>query len=120
MPTLINYMGFTQSYGINIASTVITYVSPTVVVQINSTQNTKNFEKDLTLKTVSENTEMFGAANDIWDLSYSLFMINSMSDGLVSWQAQGRQTREMCILSYFGTIVDDSLSLTGKGVPLYK
>ncbi|KAK9754318.1 mRNA cleavage and polyadenylation factor CLP1 P-loop [Popillia japonica] len=92
VPTLVNYIGYTQSYAINI---------------------------DLTVDAVAEYSNMFGR-NDIMDLCYDLIMIDSMSDKLTSWQAQGRTTREMCILSYFSQIVDETLSLTSKNVPLYK
>lgn len=119
VPTLVNYIGYTQSYAINIVSTIITYVLPTILLQINSSQHTKNFEKDLTVDAVAEYSNMFGR-NDIMDLCYDLIMIDSMSDKLTSWQAQGRTTREMCILSYFSQIVDETLSLTSKNVPLYK
>ncbi|GJQ82962.1 hypothetical protein Trydic_g5961 [Trypoxylus dichotomus] len=119
MPTLINYMGYTHSYGINIASTIVTYVLPTILLQINSVQQSKNFEKNLTTDVVIEYSDMFGSS-ETTTLTYQFIIINSMSDGLSSWQAQGRTTREMCILSYFSQVVDESLSLTSKKVSLYK
>ncbi|KRT82012.1 hypothetical protein AMK59_5470 [Oryctes borbonicus] len=119
IPTLINYMGYTQSYGINIASTLITHISPTHLLQINSTQQSKNFEKSLTTDVVIEYSNMFGIS-ETTSLAYQLIAIDSMSDRLISWQAQGRTTREMSILSYFSQVIDESLSLTSKKVPLYK
>lgn len=119
IPTLVNYMGYTQNYGINIASTVISFVRPTILLQINSTQSTKNFEKNLTPDMVSLYSSMFGMA-DASKLVYEFILIKSMSDGSSSWKAQGRTTREMSIISYFSKVVDDTLSLTSKNVPLHK
>nr|CAH7749945.1 unnamed protein product [Callosobruchus chinensis] len=120
VPTVINYMGFVQSLGLNIISSVITYIKPTDVVQINSKQRKKNFKESLSINLVKENCNIFGHASI--NFEFRLHEINAMNDiSSGGWILEPRQMRELCLLAYLAEMVPPNvISLTSYQLPMYK
>ncbi|VEN43853.1 unnamed protein product [Callosobruchus maculatus] len=120
VPTVINYMGFVQSLGLNIISSVITYVKPTDVVQINSKQKKKNFKESLSIQLIKENCKIFGHASI--DFQFRLHELNAMNDASSGgWTLEPRQMRELCVLAYLAEMLPPNVnSLTSNQLPMYK
>jgi len=118
MPTLINYMGFTRGYGLEIFSAVIAYTQPTKVVQIKSSIDGRNFRKQLTYELILDISRTLVPETETIP-HFDIVNILSMADENESWSSQPRQIREMCVLSYLGTILPENVSsLTEKEVPV--
>lgn len=112
-------MGYTKGLGIKIASSVITLVNPTNVVQINSRSKNKNFASDLIIANIRKNCDYFGG--DHRSLSYRLHKLDSLSEATTGWKLEARQARELCILAYLGEGMTETMnSLTDHNLPMYK
>lgn len=122
VPIVINYMGFVQGIGINIISAAITFIRPTDVVQINSVSHKKNFRTDITPKNVQEHCRLFdGDLSSAKGMDFNLIKISSSSDDINGWSLEPRQVRDMCVLAYFGKLMDEQTDcLTSENVPVYK
>lgn len=119
MPTLINYIGYSKGLGIKIASTVITLVKPTNVIQIDSRNKNKNFPCDLNLANIRQNCDYFGG--DTVGLNYRVHKLISAAEESSGWKLDPRQTREICILTYLGEGMTESHnSLTDHNLPMYE
>ncbi|XP_056640156.1 polynucleotide 5'-hydroxyl-kinase NOL9-like [Diorhabda sublineata] len=118
-PIVINYMGFVHGIGINIVSSAITFIRPTDVVQIDSVSGKKNFITDINPRSVEAHCGLFGG--DSAGLDFKTFKINSSSDGISGWSLEPRQVRDMCVLSYFGKLINQQTDcLTSENVPVFK
>lgn len=119
LPTVINYMGFAKGIGINIISSAITSLRPTDLIQIESKSHKKNFETDLTVKTVTENCYLFGGNPK--NLKFNFKKMVAMTDDNTGWSLESRLTREMCILAYFGEMMKNGAdSLHSHNLPMYE
>nr|CAI5827208.1 unnamed protein product [Callosobruchus analis] len=120
VPTVINYMGFVQSLGLNIISSVITYIKPTDVVQISSKHRKKNFKTSLSINLIKENCNIFGHASI--DFEFRLHELNAMNDiSMGGWTLESRQMRELCVLAYLAEMLPPNVnSLTSHQLPMYK
>lgn len=120
IPTLINYMGFTQGIGLHIACSAIAELKPTMLVQIQSSNRRKNFTRLLTPDCVVEN--LLIPCNVVAEeLSYEFVVLRAMSDDVSGFSLQPRQIREMCTLAYLcQTFPDGVSSLLDTNVAIYK
>ncbi|CAH1977386.1 unnamed protein product [Acanthoscelides obtectus] len=119
VPTVINYMGFVQNLGLHIISSIITYVKPTDVVQINSKQKKKNFKSRLNIDLIKDNYDVFG--HDPIDFEFRLHELNALSDNSTGWTLEPRQLRELCVLAYLAELLPPNVfSLTSCHLPMYK
>ncbi|XP_072384871.1 polynucleotide 5'-hydroxyl-kinase NOL9 [Diabrotica undecimpunctata] len=121
MPTLINYMGFTQSIGINIACSAVTFVKPTHVVQIKSLDEKNNFGTKLKAKIIKDYCNMF-VSDTSNSLKYTHIEMMSMnSQKKVGLSLKPRQIREMAVVAYFSQIMSDDVNhLSSHKIPMYK
>lgn len=120
VPTVINCMGFTRSFGLDVAASIIAYVQPTIVADIRSVSQQKNFSVSLERDIVEERCELFAEEGIESIPSYLYVQIGAMTDEDQSWIPQPRQLREMMIYCYFGgMLAEDSMSLTDGRVPVY-
>uniref|UniRef100_A0A6P7GR93 Polynucleotide 5'-hydroxyl-kinase NOL9 n=1 Tax=Diabrotica virgifera virgifera TaxID=50390 RepID=A0A6P7GR93_DIAVI len=121
MPTLINYMGFTQSKGINIACSAVTFVKPTHLVQIKSLDDRNNFETKLKARILKDYCNIFVSDNSN-SLKYSHIQLMSMnSQKKVGFSLKPRQIREMAVVAYFSQIMSDDVNhLSSHKIPMYK
>ncbi|XP_023022136.2 polynucleotide 5'-hydroxyl-kinase NOL9 [Leptinotarsa decemlineata] len=103
IPTLINYMGFTQGVGLKIVSSAIAYIVPTDVVQISSQSSKKNFKEKLSPNTARKYCCFF--EGDPSNINFKLHELPSMNDNNTGWTVGSRQAREMCVLSYVGRMM---------------
>ncbi|CAH1184917.1 unnamed protein product [Phyllotreta striolata] len=119
VPVLVNYMGFVKGIGLNIISSVITYIEPTDVLQINSKHSKKNFKCDLTPETVKSNLKAFGG--DPSYVNFALRKIVALTDDNTGWFLESRQARELCVLAYFARMMCNEIqSLTNYKLPMYE
>ncbi|KAJ8960421.1 hypothetical protein NQ318_013703 [Aromia moschata] len=118
-PTLINTMGFVQGIGLNIISSAIIFIQPTEVIQIESRKSSKNFRTNLSIEVVHQNCDLF-ESNRV-TLNYNLRKIEAMSDNRDGWSLQPRESREMCVLSYFGQMMPPGTnSILSHKLPMYE
>lgn len=119
MPTVINYMGYSKGLGIKIASTVITLVKPTNLIQIDSRHKNKNFPCDLNLANIRKNCDYF--RSEAVDFNYRIHKLISAAEEFKGWKLEPRQARELCILAYLGEGMTNShKSLTDHNLPMYE
>lgn len=119
VPTIVNYMGFTRSFGLDIFASVMTLVQPTIVTDIRSSSPQKIFPEELNWEKITERTKLF-SSNSAHISPYEYLVIKSMADSNQGWHLQPRQLREMSILSYFSQVLpNDLLSLTDGQVPVH-
>lgn len=120
VPTLINYMGFVRGLGQPLAASVITQVNPTMVVQIQSQYQNKNFSTLLTESAVLTQA-IFTKELAKNDLKYELKAVNSVADRRKGFLLQPRYIRELCVLAYLSSLLPSNIQyVTDPAVPIYK
>lgn len=115
MPTLINFPGFTNGLGLDIAANTLKLLQPTHVIEIKSKTFSKNYKMDMTaenVKNVIKKSKLLDYRRVESQLNYSFTKFESLSEKNEAWSLEARQARELCILSYFGKM------LSGNGKDL--
>lgn len=104
MPTIINYMGYTRGFGLNIFSSVVGCVKPSSIINILSSNPARNFSSRLSHRLIYQSAQTL--TPNIKNLTnYEIITIPSMTDKNMGWTLEPRKIREMCVLCYFGTTV---------------
>lgn len=119
LPWIINYMGFTKSIGTDLIVAIIKLFSPTLLVQIQSENNNRNYSTILDVDYVRNYKTSVPVDIPNMKLNYTLQVLNSEADYKVQgeWECEPRQIREMCILSYFSQMLQGKSRITS--VPPY-
>jgi len=120
MPWLINTMGYTKGFGMEIISTIIKLLSPTEVVQIqNINRKIENFINDLTPEFINKmnynilNKEIKEIFNRNLILKYNLTKISSMVNkrkDVSGWEISSIDLRTIYILAHLSGILAKSNS----------
>ncbi|KAJ8921435.1 hypothetical protein NQ315_003053 [Exocentrus adspersus] len=124
-PLLINYMGFSQGIGVNIIASAIKHIQPTDILQIESSNQNRNFKEDLTPQMVMKNCKLFSEDDEDQTkpskVNYKLHKVAAMSDEYEGWSFEPRTSRELNILAYFGLMMKDGIkTLTSQQLPMYQ
>lgn len=117
LPTVINYMGFSQGLGINILAAAVHYVQPTNIAEIQSPNDTKNFKYPLNVATFEEMALLFVDGKTLNINEFVLHQIMVTKPNYVGWQLQSKQAREMCLLAYLGRLMKPILD---ESLPIYE
>ncbi|KAK5649600.1 hypothetical protein RI129_000629 [Pyrocoelia pectoralis] len=104
MPTIINYMGYTRGFGLNIFSSVVGCVKPSSIINILSSNPARNFSSRLSHRLIYQSAQTL-TPNVKKLTNYEIITIPSMTDKNMGWTLEPRKIREMCVLCYFGTTV---------------
>ncbi|KAB0801391.1 hypothetical protein PPYR_05745 [Photinus pyralis] len=120
MPTIVNYMGYTRGFGLNIFSSVVCCVKPSSVIEIRSSNPNRNFAQCLSLDLIHKSAQILTRHSE--ELSnLEIITIPSMTDESNGWVLEPRKVREMCVLSYFGACLPHSQKyITDATNHLYK
>lgn len=107
MPTIVNYMGYTRGFGLNIFSSVVCCVKPSSVIEIRSSNPKRNFVQRLSLNLIYKSAQILTPhSKELSNLE--IITLPSMTDESNGWVLEPRKVREMCVLSYFGACLSDS------------
>lgn len=124
VPVVVNYMGFTKGIGLFLTSMILGLLKADVVVQIESQNENRNFNVDLTPDAVRQQL-LASSSNEKMTLKeYKLVKLDSVANGNqanVGWELEPRQVREMCILAYMSGILPPQCKyLTEKDIRVYQ
>lgn len=103
IPTLINYMGFTRGFGIEVFSAVIAYVQPTHLLQIQSNQMQLNFEKVLTYNYIKKTAKTLAPRINVIP-NFAIMTVSSVVNANPVSSLDSRRKRDLSILAYLSTI----------------
>lgn len=122
-PTIINYVGLTRENGLDLLSSVISFVKPTVIVEIRSEIESRNFVQPLS-RDLLANAQLYSTSKYLSNEEFPKFkieVISSSCDSSRGWILSSRNVREMKILNYFGKIFsEDDLNLESTADFVYK
>ncbi|XP_060525847.1 polynucleotide 5'-hydroxyl-kinase NOL9 [Cylas formicarius] len=105
-PTVINLCGYVTGLGLDVTLEVLRLLDPHLVVQIKSRMPSRNYPIDLTAEEAG--------------LSYDHLTLDSMAEQGDAWKLDGRQSREINTLAYFGRMMSGSVrDLTSCDVNMY-
>ncbi|KAK9887576.1 hypothetical protein WA026_023383 [Henosepilachna vigintioctopunctata] len=120
IPTLINYMGYTNDIAYHVVSSAVVILQPTKIVYIHSTNTKKNYKIPLNKKNIIKHSKLF-CPNSKTDFNVEVVRIPSVTDENAGWTLEPRQMREMCILAYFGKLMTESVkSLQDFNIDMYE
>ncbi|CAG9772887.1 unnamed protein product [Ceutorhynchus assimilis] len=118
MPTLINFPGYTQGFGLDLSANSLKMLQPQIVIEIKSKNPSKNYKTDLTADFINSYDDILGH-EDI-QVNYKHFTFDSLCEKNEAWAIEARPSREICVLSYFGQMMSESTkSLTSHDLSMF-
>ncbi|KAJ9593870.1 hypothetical protein L9F63_027486, partial [Diploptera punctata] len=122
LPCIVNTMGFNQGIGVDLTVSLIRFVNPYHVVQINSKSEKYNFPSDLSTGYVWQYNSRFCRVPSSF-LQYTHTIINSSvvggkeSPSSSLWGLEPARLREAMVLSYLSQMLKSSKSTLTDVVP---
>lgn len=117
-PTIINSMGYARNLGAELLSSIISLTNPSQVFQINSQNVSRNCNINFNVNINKESANFFTPDAKLDD-RFKVHQLDAPSDKCNGWECGPKQSREMCIFSYFSQIATESASLTDSSVSTY-
>ncbi|KAL1506236.1 hypothetical protein ABEB36_005633 [Hypothenemus hampei] len=124
LPILINFSGFTQGFGLDIAISILRTLQPSQIIEIKSKIPNKNYKIDLT----SQNVNSYEIDSNFLDvqevnlhLDYDYNKFESVAEtNNEAWSLEARVSRELTIISYFGQLMTNTVrTLTSSEVNMF-
>lgn len=120
IPWVVNYMGFTKSFGTDLIASVIKYINPTTLVQIQSSNEKNNFPSVLTAGFIKRHLKhrLFKPSKECNDfnteeINYTTKVIRSVNNKYEeNCKIEPKILRDTCIVSYFNDVFNSEKSET--------
>lgn len=120
IPTIINFIGYTSDVGYNILACALLIVRPNTLLELKSPDRNKNYSLPIRKSDIREQSLLL--RKDLpFDFDIDLLEIELSKRETEGWALQGREMREMCIMSYFGSMMTEYIdNISDYRLPIYE
>ncbi|KAH1012290.1 polynucleotide 5'-hydroxyl-kinase NOL9 isoform X1 [Dendroctonus ponderosae] len=122
-PVLINFPGYTQDLGMEIAGNLFQVITPDVVIELKSTKANRNYKMPVTaanINTILQSSILRDENVNGNSVDFQHILLESLSEKNTAWSLETRQSREFSVLAYFGKLMSSSVQdLTSPNIDMF-
>lgn len=123
LPVLINFPGYTQDLGMEIAGNLFQVIAPDSVIEIKSAKANRNYKMPVTSANINSILQTSILRDETVcgnSMEFQHIMLESLAEKNVAWSLEGRQCREFSLLAYFGKMMTSSVKdMTSPNIDMF-